>query len=292
MRSAPVPLQGSADWKPPIVTSRELVCCVHLQLLLYFSVWYDLLLILIHTIVGWYKWRFIKGPIVVAIFGINLLLVLVVEPCRIWLGYTGNLNESVAEMLLFIFFCIGPCFGVLAASLVLTSLQLTPEQCSDTYRQWWLRGFCGLQPAQCSLLPSKPCVLAIEKACWVVHILLILWQFVLGMRALKRLVREQSARFFRSLEADGGTSLAQSFRSGLGHDGEDNDDGEDASGAHEAMPLVGSDDSGVSARIYGRSSGSPSRNSPTRGPPSRNSPQRPTAGITTPTRRRLQLHED
>eukprot|EP00927_Polykrikos_kofoidii_P011949 TRINITY_DN15124_c0_g1_i1.p1 TRINITY_DN15124_c0_g1~~TRINITY_DN15124_c0_g1_i1.p1 ORF type:complete len:244 (-),score=33.37 TRINITY_DN15124_c0_g1_i1:333-1064(-) len=162
---------------------RELVCCVRLQLLLYFSVWYDVLFALIHFVVAWYKWRFIKGPVVVTTFFLNLSLCAVLEPFRLYLGYAGNLFERVPELFLFNIFCIVPCLGLLGTNFALVIV--LPD----------------MQPAQCSLVPDKPCVLPIEKACWGFQIIMVFAEFVFGIRALKRLIREQSARFFRSLEA-------------------------------------------------------------------------------------------
>lgn len=234
-----------------LIMDSELVCCVRLQLLLYFSFWYDLLFALIHVVVGWYKWRLITGPLVIATFFLNLVLCFVFEPFRLYLGYAGNLFERVPELFLFNFFCLVPCLGLLGANLALSAV--LPD----------------LQPAKCSLVADKPCVLPIEKACWALQAVMMLTELVFGLRALKRLIREQSARFFRSLEA------ANTMDSTLSGEPEDETSALWATAPASRAALMAERpveparssvgevaDGGVAARIYGRQAYSPVRQHP------------------------------
>eukprot|EP00928_Gymnodinium_smaydae_P054092 TRINITY_DN37925_c0_g1_i1.p1 TRINITY_DN37925_c0_g1~~TRINITY_DN37925_c0_g1_i1.p1 ORF type:complete len:261 (-),score=46.89 TRINITY_DN37925_c0_g1_i1:439-1221(-) len=203
---------------------------VHLQILLYFNVWYDILVAIINLCVAWYKWRFIRGPAVVALLGSSLALALVLEPFRLYLGYTGNLFERVPELFLFTFFCFLPCMGALVALIVLPSI--LPD----------------LEPAACSSIPGKACVLPLEKACWGVQVVFLFLELLLGSRALTRLIREQSARFFRSLEA------AAAAESRAGRRGAGAGSGDET----ELAPLVGGR-SGLGSGSLGSGTLSPRR---------------------------------
>eukprot|EP00747_Dinoflagellata_sp_TGD_P179368 gnl/TRDRNA2_/TRDRNA2_30073_c0_seq1.p1 gnl/TRDRNA2_/TRDRNA2_30073_c0~~gnl/TRDRNA2_/TRDRNA2_30073_c0_seq1.p1 ORF type:complete len:292 (-),score=39.88 gnl/TRDRNA2_/TRDRNA2_30073_c0_seq1:49-924(-) len=180
---APVRDRRSDDGDALDFLDRELCCSVRLQVFLYFSFWYDVLFAALHLAAGWYKWRWIRGGFLVALLGLNLFLAFVIEPFRLYLGYAGNLGEKVPHLLLFSFLCVIPCAGLLIAEIVLSSI--LPE----------------LQPPACSSLKGKPCILPIEKACWIVQSALLLAELYLGVQALRRLIHEQSRRFFMSLDS-------------------------------------------------------------------------------------------
>lgn len=169
----------------PVLVQNEMVCCVHLQVLLYFSVMYDIVFALVHLFAGWYKWHDVYGASVAVygLFALNLVFVFVLEPFRLYLGYTGNLFERVPELFLFTFMCTLPCMGALIMEFLL--VQHLPR----------------LRNIRCSMVPSHPCMLNIEKASWMLRLALLGVELLLAVRALKRLISEQSARFFRSLEA-------------------------------------------------------------------------------------------
>eukprot|EP00440_Ansanella_granifera_P020607 gb/GFBE01022379.1/.p1 GENE.gb/GFBE01022379.1/~~gb/GFBE01022379.1/.p1 ORF type:complete len:263 (+),score=45.41 gb/GFBE01022379.1/:1-789(+) len=175
-------LDGSSG---PIVMDRAIARCVRLQTFLYFSFWFDLLFAFIEVLAGWAKWRWIKGATIVALFCANYVLCFILEPCRLYLGYAGNLGERVPELFLFVFMCLS-CLSLLIAELVLCYIMPS------------------LQPENCSLVSGLPCVLPVEQACWIVRIVLLLGELFLGVRALRRLIHEQSARFFVALDASEG----------------------------------------------------------------------------------------
>eukprot|EP00405_Crypthecodinium_cohnii_P034333 CAMPEP_0206526018 /NCGR_PEP_ID=MMETSP0325_2-20121206/438_1 /ASSEMBLY_ACC=CAM_ASM_000347 /TAXON_ID=2866 /ORGANISM="Crypthecodinium cohnii, Strain Seligo" /LENGTH=285 /DNA_ID=CAMNT_0054021027 /DNA_START=35 /DNA_END=892 /DNA_ORIENTATION=+ len=161
---------------------RSIICCVRLQTLLYFGYWYDILYAFIHLMAVWYKWRWVtKWEAWGAIAG-NLFLCFGVEPFRIFLGYSGNLGEGVASMLLFVAVS-ALCLAFLLGEVV--ALVHVPE----------------LQGSHCSSIEGKPCFLPIERAAWCFRATLYVFELIFGIRALVRLIREQSARFFMSLEA-------------------------------------------------------------------------------------------
>mmetsp|Transcript_37717 Transcript_37717/g.60812 ORF Transcript_37717/g.60812 Transcript_37717/m.60812 type:complete len:272 (+) Transcript_37717:151-966(+) len=175
--------QGELSGGEPIVLDRASLSCVRLQTLLYFSFWFDILFAFIEVLAGWAKWRWIKGPFIVILLGANYVLCFVVEPCRLYLGYAGNLGEKVPELFLFVFMCLS-CLGIFAGELVLSAI--LPE----------------LQPANCSYVPELRCILPVEQACWIVRVVLLLGELIIGVRALRRLIHEKSTRFFVSLESE------------------------------------------------------------------------------------------
>ncbi|CAK9069925.1 unnamed protein product [Durusdinium trenchii] len=123
----------------------------------------------------------IRGTIMIALLCANYVLCLLLEPCRLYLGYAGNLGEKVPELFLFVFLCLG-CIGILVAELALSS---------------YLEDF---QPGICSLAANLPCIFTIEQVCWVIRLVLSVFELLLGLRALRRLIHEQSARFFVALD--------------------------------------------------------------------------------------------
>lgn len=173
--------RGGPSGSVPIVMDQDVVCSVRLQLLLYFSFWYDLLFGVLHVITAWYKFHWVKGAPVMIFAMINLLMCIVVEPTRLYIGYAGNLGEKVPQLLLFNLFCFLPCMSWFIVELIL--IDVLPD----------------FKPGRCSEIPDKACILPIEKACWMVQIAMLFLQLLLGIRALRGVIREKSARFFRSL---------------------------------------------------------------------------------------------
>jgi len=171
----------------PLVLENSRQCSLRLQVLLYFSFWYDVLFAFLMVLAAWVKWRWLKGEIIYAFMGGNFFVIFVLEPWRLYLGYAGNLRERVPELFLFVFVCF-VCYATFAAQLVLTTE--IPE----------------LSPEWCSTIPGQPCVLPIEKACYMGRVVLALAEQILGVGALRRLIKEQSARFFVSLEASVGSA--------------------------------------------------------------------------------------
>mmetsp|Transcript_31914 Transcript_31914/g.69666 ORF Transcript_31914/g.69666 Transcript_31914/m.69666 type:complete len:215 (+) Transcript_31914:2-646(+) len=169
---------------------RTFVFSLHLQMLLYFSSWYDVLFAAVHVLVGLFKWRWLKGAPIIAVFGVNYLLCFMVEPFRLYLGYAGNLGERVPELFLFVFVSFF-LIAVWAGEFVVT--RMLPL----------------FSPEECSLVPPQPCVMSVERASWLVRIILLLGELMLGMSALRRLIHEQSARFFVSAEAAGSTDTPE-----------------------------------------------------------------------------------
>ncbi|CAK0808311.1 unnamed protein product [Prorocentrum cordatum] len=160
--------------------------CVRLQLLLFFSGWYDMLFALLTIYTGWVKWRRLKGDIPLVFMAANFFVCFVLEPSRLYLGTAGNVREGVPEMSLFVVLS-GLCSLVLAGETVLTS------------ELGGLNAELELTPELCSLLPERPCVLPLERACWVVRAALAAVELCLGAAALRRLIREKSRRFFVAL---------------------------------------------------------------------------------------------
>ncbi|CAG9464275.1 unnamed protein product [Pedinophyceae sp. YPF-701] len=91
---------------------------------------------------------------------ILLSLYSAVEPGRLWLGYSGNLREDVPTLLVFQVFCIAPCFP------------------------FWIFMYI----AQKTRTPLDEAIAAFFIA-W--HVL----SFVLGARAIYKIMREQRRRF-------------------------------------------------------------------------------------------------
>ncbi|CAK9034344.1 unnamed protein product [Durusdinium trenchii] len=165
----------------PLVLDRRVSSSVSLQVLLYCGVWFDVFLVIVEVLAGWAKLRWIRGTIMIALLCANYVLCLLLEPCRLYLGYAGNLGEKVPELFLFVFLCLG-CIGILVAELALSS---------------YLEDF---QPGICSLAANLPCIFTIEQVCWVIRLVLSVFELLLGLRALRRLIHEQSARFFVALD--------------------------------------------------------------------------------------------
>ncbi|CAE7790599.1 unnamed protein product [Symbiodinium sp. CCMP2592] len=161
--------------------SEERIPMVFLQ----FGAWFDFLFAVLEVIAGWAKHRWIQGTVVVAMLCINYLLCFVLEPCRLYLGFAGNLGEKVPELFLFVFLCMG-CVAILLTELVLCEI------------------LESLQPANCSFAPELPCILPMEQACWIVRLALLLCELALGIRTLRRLIHDQSARFFVALDSPEG----------------------------------------------------------------------------------------
>ncbi|CAE7556514.1 tmem17-a [Symbiodinium natans] len=179
----------------PVVLDRAVSTNIQLQVFLYFGAWFDLLFALLQVIAGWAKYRWIRGTVVVAILCTNFLLCFVLEPCRLYLGYAGNLGEKVPELFLFVFLCTG-CVAILLTELVLCEM------------------LASLQPANCSIAPELPCILPMEQACWIVQLVLMICELTLGIRTLRRLIHDQSARFFVALDSPEGQSLDDLSRLG------------------------------------------------------------------------------
>ena len=59
-----------------------------------------------------------------------------------------------------------------------------------------------LRAGTCSLAPQLPCIFTVEQGLWAARLALSLLELTLGLRLLRKLIREQSARFFVALEAD------------------------------------------------------------------------------------------
>jgi len=187
-----------------MVLDKAVSTNIRLQVFLQFGAWFDLLFAVLEVIAGWAKHRWIQGTVVVAMLwfpamsysqpeyceptdddSINYLLCFVLEPCRLYLGYAGNLGEKVPELFLFVFLCMG-CVAILLTELVLCEI------------------LESLQPANCSFAPELPCILPMEQACWIVRLALLLCELALGIRTLRRLIHDQSARFFVALDSPEG----------------------------------------------------------------------------------------
>jgi len=177
--------EGRSDERIPMVLDKAVSTNIRLQVFLQFGAWFDLLFAVLEVIAGWAKHRWIQGTVVVAMLCINYLLCFVLEPCRLYLGYAGNLGEKVPELFLFVFLCMG-CVAILLTELVLCEI------------------LESLQPANCSFAPELPCILPMEQACWIVRLALLLCELALGIRTLRRLIHDQSARFFVALDSPEG----------------------------------------------------------------------------------------
>mmetsp|Transcript_48815 Transcript_48815/g.145867 ORF Transcript_48815/g.145867 Transcript_48815/m.145867 type:complete len:271 (+) Transcript_48815:67-879(+) len=186
-RRAPPAACDAPPWSDPLAVDLSKQYSLWLQVLLYFSFWYDVLFAALLVLAAWVKFRWLKGEIIFAFLGGNFFVVFVLEPCRLYLGYTANLRERVPELFLFVFLCF-LCYGAFAAQLVIPS------------------AIEELSPKECSTIEGQSCVLPIEKACWMVRVVLLICEQVLGIRALRRLIKEKSARFFVSLEASVGSA--------------------------------------------------------------------------------------
>eukprot|EP00441_Pelagodinium_beii_P014077 CAMPEP_0197668328 /NCGR_PEP_ID=MMETSP1338-20131121/69021_1 /TAXON_ID=43686 ORGANISM="Pelagodinium beii, Strain RCC1491" /NCGR_SAMPLE_ID=MMETSP1338 /ASSEMBLY_ACC=CAM_ASM_000754 /LENGTH=246 /DNA_ID=CAMNT_0043247733 /DNA_START=36 /DNA_END=772 /DNA_ORIENTATION=- len=173
---------GSATSISPIVMDRNVICCVRLQTFLYFSCLFDLLFAFLEVLAGWAKYRWLKGWHVLALFWANYALCFLLEPARLYLGYAGNLGERVPELFLFVFMCLSCLLYLIVEMAMCQSLE-------------------ALQPGNCSEAPQLPCIFNMEKACWIVRACLLFGELLLGVRALYRLIHEQSARFFVALDA-------------------------------------------------------------------------------------------
>ncbi|CAL1172890.1 unnamed protein product [Cladocopium goreaui] len=169
---------------PPLVLDRAVASSVSLQIFLYCGVWFDLFFALVEVFAGWAKLRWIQGTVMTALLCANYVLCFLLEPCRLYLGYAGNLGEKVPELFLFVFLCLG-CIAILVAQLAMGSF------------------LEDLQPGICSLAPELPCIFTIEQACWIIRLALSLGELLLGVRALRKLIHEQSARFFVALDTEG-----------------------------------------------------------------------------------------
>lgn len=188
-RYAPVASDGVGSG--PLIMEHSKQCSLWLQVMLYYSFWYDILFAALLLIVAWVKFRWLKGEIVFAFLGANFFIVFVLEPCRLYLGYAGNLRERVPELFLFVFVCF-VCYAAFGAQLMLTTV-LSAE-------------LPELSPKECSTIEGQACILPIEQASWMVRVVLLIVEQILGIRALRRLIKEQSARFFVSLEASVGSA--------------------------------------------------------------------------------------
>lgn len=209
-----------------MVIDRAFVSSVRLQVLLYFSCYYDLVFCICHIIVGGAKFQWIRGPYIIAITSVNYVLIFVLEPCRLYLGYAGNLGEQVPELFLFVVLCLVNIL-ILAVELALCAVLV------------------DLQPEHCSQMAGRQCVFYVEKACWIVRIGFLAFEFLFGFLALRRLIQEQSARFFVSLEADG---IVQEGASG--GDGAQWATGPDGRPGRRGSEVLGG--AGLAARVYGR----------------------------------------
>eukprot|EP00913_Durusdinium_trenchii_P017036 g16021.t1 len=103
-----------------IVLDRRVSSSVSLQVLLYCGVWFDVFLVIVEVLAGWAKLRWIRGTIMIALLCANYVLCLLLEPCRLYLGYAGNLGEKVPELFLFVFLCLG-CIGILLRCILPSS---------------------------------------------------------------------------------------------------------------------------------------------------------------------------
>mmetsp|Transcript_11124 Transcript_11124/g.26757 ORF Transcript_11124/g.26757 Transcript_11124/m.26757 type:complete len:238 (+) Transcript_11124:13-726(+) len=219
---------GFARHGLPLVLDRTVSANVQLQILLSFGSWFDVIFALLQVLAGWAKCRWIQGTVVTAMFCTNYVLCFVLEPCRLYLGYVGNLGEKVPELFLFVFMCMG------CASILFTELFLC------VYLE-------ALQPGVCSLGPELPCILPMEQACWIVRLVLLGCELILGVRTLRRLIHEQSARFFVALDSPEGRSFDDLGRATSS--GRDFGSGRmDQNGGSAAQ-------TGIAAQVYGRPSG-------------------------------------
>lgn len=154
---------------------------VYLQLLLYFGIWFQVLFAGILVVAGWVKGRWMKGSANIGLFYTNFALCFLVEPLRLYVGYAGSLGARVPELF---FFCV-LTFG----SLI-----------------WWISEYVVysivyvLRPPHCVLTPGQHCIFPVERACWILAAVFLFLQFVVATITLKRVVQEQSSRFFVSLE--------------------------------------------------------------------------------------------
>lgn len=221
--------EGRSDERIPMVLDKSVSTNIRLQVFLQFGAWFDLLFAVLEVIAGWAKHRWIQGTVVVAILCINYLLCFVLEPCRLYLGYAGNLGEKVPELFLFVFLCMG-CVAILLTELVLCEI------------------LESLQPANCSFAPELPCILPMEQACWIVRLALLVCELALGIRTLRRLIHDQSARFFVALDSPEGQSFDDLSRLGTIPPG-----GQETRVAREPRPRP-ERDRGLAAQIYGRPS--------------------------------------
>lgn len=172
----------SQSQKMQIVMERSIICCVRLQTLLYISCWYDLLFVFIQVLAGWAKFHWIQGWTIQIFFWANYFICLIAEPCRIYLGYRGNLGERVPELFLFVFLCFS-CVTFFVAEMAVYD-----------YLPW-------MKPPLCTKVAGSECILPVEKAFWIARVILTVGELCFGVRALRRLIHEQSARFFVSLDA-------------------------------------------------------------------------------------------
>ena len=211
----------------PLVLDRAVSTNVQLQIFLHFGAWFDLLFAALQVMAGWAKYRWIQGTVVVAMFCTNYMLCFVLEPCRLYLGYAGNLEEKVPELFLFVFLCMG-CVAILLTELALCEV------------------LESLQPGNCSIAPELPCILPMEKACWITRLSLLICELVLGIRTLRRLIHEQSARFFVALDSPEGQSF-DNTTSGTA------EESQLRAGEETLMPA--SRGRGLAAQVYGRPSG-------------------------------------
>jgi len=174
--------------QPPLFFDREVVQNAQLQLLLYFSTWLDLLFAGLHLCTAVYKWRTPEGMWPLIIFGMVYLYIIALEPMRLYIGYAGNLGERVSHLLVFNLVTTFPCILMLGAAVALS--QISPE----------------LQPSECKT-PGGPCILPVERACWIVRLAMLVWELKCGISALSGLIRAKSARFFLSLELASATAV-------------------------------------------------------------------------------------
>eukprot|EP00933_Yihiella_yeosuensis_P032578 TRINITY_DN26199_c1_g1_i1.p1 TRINITY_DN26199_c1_g1~~TRINITY_DN26199_c1_g1_i1.p1 ORF type:complete len:248 (-),score=21.42 TRINITY_DN26199_c1_g1_i1:103-846(-) len=232
---------GQAQSQPdggPVVVDRPIICCVRLQVLLYYSFWFDILFAFLQVLAGWAKYRWIEGWTIWSLFWANYIVCFCAEPCRLYLGYRGNLGERVPELFLFVFICLSLMVFFVAQ---LALYEVLP----------WL------QPPDCTKVTARSCLLPLEKACWIVRLVFYLLELIFGIFALRRLIHEQSARFFVSLEASEDFSSISRY--------EEREMQEATLGERRGRILNSpgqgavQDSSGISAQIFGRPLQSPSQ---------------------------------
>jgi len=115
---------GQASTKRFFFTNTEIVTSLPLQMLLYFNLQYSLMFFIMECIV--FKWKIdnFTGPHPAAssstgstsllltqdrILTIIFLFIFgMVEPFRLYLGYTGNLREKVPQLIAFVFLTLFP----------------------------------------------------------------------------------------------------------------------------------------------------------------------------------------
>eukprot|EP01112_Ceratiomyxa_fruticulosa_P015191 TRINITY_DN4443_c0_g1_i1.p1 TRINITY_DN4443_c0_g1~~TRINITY_DN4443_c0_g1_i1.p1 ORF type:complete len:194 (-),score=25.15 TRINITY_DN4443_c0_g1_i1:337-918(-) len=90
---------------------RDILCSLPLQIALHFNVYYSIAWIIVQIILYLYKLgkSLFTSPIIDAIF---IIIWILVEPLRLYCGYSGNLRERMSTLYLFILLTIAPQLAV------------------------------------------------------------------------------------------------------------------------------------------------------------------------------------